>query len=254
LRRKSADVFAPVRRAHLDVAITGLDPEIIIEILGPMVTPARWARMEAIFAARIESATVLMDTPYDPHNGAAVLRTLDAMGIDSLHVVERGRTFLAAAAVSRGSEKWVNVHTYPEPGPVLDKLRRDGFVLVGTHPEGELVPDDLAAIPRLCLVLGNEREGIGPELQQACDRRVRVPMRGFAESLNVGVTAAICLFIATKGRAGDLSLPARRALLARGMLSTVERAEEILAQRGLIPEPPPRPVRPHPTGKGRKNK
>ena len=100
--------------------------------------------------------------------------------------------------------------------------------LVATHPEGELSPDELGRMPRVCVVLGNEREGIHGELALACSARVRVPMRGFVESLNVSVTAAILLHAATQGRTGDLDPAAQRRLYARGLYLSVPHAEEVL--------------------------
>ncbi len=42
---------------------------------------------------RLDSVTVLMDAPHDPHNGAAVLRSCDAFGVQRLHIVERTESF-----------------------------------------------------------------------------------------------------------------------------------------------------------------
>ena len=81
---------------------------------------------------------------------------------------------------------------------------------------------------RLAIVLGNERDGIAEELASLCTRRVRVPMRGFVESLNVSVTAAILLATATRGRTGDLDDDARLRLYARGLFHSVPRAREVL--------------------------
>ncbi|HEY6462395.1 MAG TPA: TrmH family RNA methyltransferase, partial [Polyangiaceae bacterium] len=107
-----------------------------------------------------------------------------------------------------------------------------GMPLVATHPEGELAPEDLATLPRMALVLGNEREGIRPAIAAACAHRVRVPMRGFVESLNVSVTAAILLHAATRGRPGDLPEAERHRLYARGLYLSVPRAEDLLAHAG----------------------
>jgi tRNA (guanosine-2'-O-)-methyltransferase len=57
---------------------------------------------------------------------------------------------------------------------------------------------------------------------------VRVPMRGFVESLNVSVSAAILLAQATAGRKGDLSEADRLRLYARGLYFTVDKADEVL--------------------------
>jgi tRNA (guanosine-2'-O-)-methyltransferase len=83
-------------------------------------------------------------------------------------------------------------------------------------------------MPRLGLVLGNEREGIHEDLAAACSARVRVPMRGFVESLNVSVTAAILLHAATRGRQGDLDPGTLMRLYARGLYLSVPRASDIL--------------------------
>ena len=83
-------------------------------------------------------------------------------------------------------------------------------------------------MPRLGLVLGNEREGIHPDLAAACSARVRVPMLGFVESLNVSVTAAILLHAATRGRSGDLGGDARLRLYARGLYLSVPHAADLL--------------------------
>ena len=81
---------------------------------------------------------------------------------------------------------------------------------------------------RIGIVLGNERDGIAEDLLSACTRRVRVPMRGFVESLNVSVSAAILLSAATRNRAGDLSRAEFMRVYARGLYFTVDRADEVL--------------------------
>lgn len=215
-------------------SLTSKDHREIIATLEPFLTDERKNRFQRVFSSRLDSVTVLMDAPYDPHNGAAVLRSSDAFGVERIHVVERsGVSFLAARQVARGSEQWVHVLTYNTGQEALKSLARSGHELVATHPQGELCPEDLKHIPRICLVLGNERDGIHEELHQACRRSVRVPMRGFVESLNVSVTAAILLQHATSGRPGDLPEDEISLLKARAMVLTIDHAVEILAAQGL---------------------
>lgn len=236
-RRTPHAIRVELAQRKLLARLAGLDHESRAEIarlLEPYLTPERKARFESVFSSRLDSVTVLMDAPYDPHNGAAVLRSSDAFGVQRIHVVERhGVSFLAARQVARGSEQWVHVRTYPTGKEALDVLAASGHELVATHPKGELAPEDLRHIPRVCLVLGNERDGIHEELVQACRRSVRVPMRGFVESLNVSVTAAILLQHATSGRPGDLSAEEVLLLKARAMVLTIDHATEILAAHGL---------------------
>jgi tRNA (guanosine-2'-O-)-methyltransferase len=204
------------------------DPERVIRLLEPLVLPRRKERLLGVLGRRLASVSVVFDAPYDPHNGAAVVRTCDAFGVQTLHVVQE-KPFLAAGSVARGAEKWVDVVTHATPRSAIDALRAEKLVLVGAHPEGELTPEDLTSLPRFALVVGNERDGIRPELADACEKRVRVPMRGFIESLNVSVTVAILLQAATRGREGDLDEATVRRLYARGLYFSVPHAEDVLA-------------------------
>ena len=208
------------------------DPAKVVRLLEPMVLERRRERLRQVIDARLSSVQVVFDAPHDPHNGAAVVRSCEAFGVQYVHVIERKESFLAAASVARGAEKWVDLRRWKSASDAVAALRAQDLELVGAHPDGELAPRDLASIPRLALVLGNERDGIAEDLAAACTRRVRVPMRGFVESLNVSVSAAILLAQATAGRPGDLSDEDRLRLYARGLFFTVERADEILRDAG----------------------
>lgn len=234
MRRETPDVERVGKRPRAETRYEGHDPHAIIAYLSQFVLPQRLARLQAVFGARVSAVTVLMDAPYDPHNGGAVVRTLDAFGVPDLHVVERQVPFLASTHVARGAHKWVDVHTYGQVSTAVERMHREGYELVATHPEGELAPEDLPHLPRLCLVLGNERDGITKELDAACSRRVRVPMRGFVESLNVSVTGAILLQRAMEGRSGDLPAERLAWLMVRGLLASHPRSDDLLAASGIV--------------------
>lgn len=206
------------------------DPARVVALLEPLVLDRRAQRLRDVIGQRLESVQVVFDAPHDPHNGSAVLRSCEAFGVQFVHVVERLERFLAAPSVAKGAEKWVDLHRWSNVDQVIAKMKEDGLELVAAAADGELAPHDLASIPRLALVLGNERDGIADKLVEACTRRVRVPMRGFVESLNVSVSAAILLAHATVGRSGDLSAEDRLRLYARGLYFTVDKADDVLQE------------------------
>ncbi len=219
------DELVPARIAGAEAR----DPARVVRLLEPLVTDRRRERLRELVDRRVGSVAVIFDAPHDPHNGAAIVRSCEAFGVQRLHVVERREKFLVAGSVARGAEKWVDVVRHKSAESALAAARAARLELVAAHPEGELMPEDLAAVPRVALVVGNERQGIGADLEGACARRVRVPMRGMAESLNVSVTAAILLAAATSGRAGDLEEDAKLRLYARGLYLSVARADDVLA-------------------------
>jgi tRNA (guanosine-2'-O-)-methyltransferase len=230
VRRKSRSVVLPVSSpAAPEPWPASWTAAGVTAALEPLVTDARSARLRQVIDARLACVTVLMDAPHDPHNGSAVMRSCDAFGVQRLHVVPRHEPFAISTTVTRGSEKWVDVLVHPTPADAVGALVADGFELVATHPEGQLAPEDLATIPRLALVLGNERDGIREDLERAASRTVRVPMRGFVESLNMSVSAAILLCAATARRSGDLSPEERERLYARGLYRSLVHASDVLA-------------------------
>ncbi len=204
------------------------DPERVITVLERFVNDRRRARLHAVIDARLGSVEVMFESPHDPFNGAAVIRSCEAFGVQRLRVIETREKFLAATSVARGSHKWIDVISHADAESAIDGAKKNGLELIATAPDGELAPEDLSQIPRFSLVLGNEREGIGDILRASCTRAVRVPMRGFVESLNVSVTAAILLSRACEKRPGDLSEGDRRRLYARGLYFSVSRADELL--------------------------
>lgn len=200
----------------------------VISALEPLAMEARSARMSSILASRISSVTVVFDHPRDPHNGSAVLRSCDAFGVQRVHVICGNEQFAASRMVAKGSDRWVDIIHHESPEMAARILRQEGFRLLVTHPEGRLTPADLPSLDKVALILGNERDGVSPELSELCDDTIQIPMCGFVESLNVSVTAAILVHAACQGRPSDLTEHERQNIYARWLRKSVPRADEVL--------------------------
>mgnify|MGYP001795284197 CR=1 FL=1 len=208
--------------------------EAIVAALVPHVTPARWARMQAVAASRSYAVQPVLEAFHDPHNASAVLRSCDAFGIQRVHVVPGEEEFLAARKVSRGTDRWLELVAHEGIAPCLDGLKAQGFEIYVASMEGDVHPAELATVPKVAVVFGNERRGPSPTARALSDGTYAVPMRGFVESLNVSVAAAITLQAVMHGRPGDLTETERRALEARYLMTTLASAEAILRERGVL--------------------
>lgn len=200
----------------------------VIAALEPLATEARSERLKSILTKRTGSVTVVFDHPRDPHNGSAVLRSCDAFGVQRVHVICGQEQFAASRMVAKGSDRWVDIIHHESAEVATRFLRADGFRLLVTHPEGRLKPSDLCSLDKVALILGNERDGVSPELSRLADDTVQVPMRGFVESLNVSVTAGILVQAACQDRPGDLREPEQQNIYARWLRKSVPRADEVL--------------------------
>jgi 23S rRNA (guanosine2251-2'-O)-methyltransferase len=75
----------------------------------------------------------------------------------------------------------------------MRELKDRGVWLIGADEQGEQSLFDAKLDGALCWVLGAEGEGMRRLTRESCDLLVRIPMLGSVESLNVSVSAGICL-------------------------------------------------------------
>jgi TrmH family RNA methyltransferase len=140
----------------------------------------------------------------DPGNAGTVLRTADAAGADAVVLTagsvdpHNGKCVRATA----GSLWHLPVCAGPDLDDVLTAARAAGLQVLATSGAGEddlddLLDDGLLAAPTAWL-FGNEAAGLPDEALHAADRRVRVPVHGRAESLNLASAAAVCLYASAR--------------------------------------------------------
>jgi TrmH family RNA methyltransferase len=144
----------------------------------------------------------------DPGNAGTVLRTADACGAGAVVFGAGSADPYGGKAVraSAGSLFHVDVVRGAPLEPVLGSLRAAGVTVLAADGGGEAGLDEVAADGRLTgpvlWLFGNEARGVPAELAAAADARVRIPMRGRAESLNLAAAAAICLYTTQLAQSG----------------------------------------------------
>lgn len=151
--------------------------------------------------------TVLVDAA-EPGNAGTVLRTSDAAGADAVLFagdsvdVHNGKCVRA----STGSVFHLPVARHRDTTTLVAALHAAGLQVLATTAEGEVDLDDaedMLAAPTAWL-FGNEAHGLSQELATAADHRVRVPIHGRAESLNVATAAAVCLYASARAHRAHL--------------------------------------------------
>ena len=142
--------------------------------------------------------TVALAELADPGNAGTVLRTADACGAGAVVFGGGSADPYGGKAVraSAGSVFHVDVVRGGDLVTLLPALQDAGVTVLAADGGGESALDELTtelAGPVLWL-FGNEARGVPVELAALADARVRIPMRGRAESLNLAAAAAICLY------------------------------------------------------------
>ena len=140
----------------------------------------------------------------DPGNAGTVIRTSDAMGADAV--------ILAGSSVDPYNPKTVRasvgslfhlpVAIAPDAEAAVTAAREAGLTVLAADGDGEVdldAADDLLAGP-VAWLFGNEAWGLPAELAAAADHRVRIPIHGRAESLNLATAAAVCLYATARAQ------------------------------------------------------
>ena len=79
--------------------------------------------------------------------------------------------------------------------PDLEALRSENYRIVGLEQDDRAIKlSEFKSPDKIVLLLGEEVEGLTPELRAACDDLIEIPMNGKKESFNVSVAAGIALY------------------------------------------------------------
>lgn len=144
------------------------------------------------------------------HNIGAIFRTSEGFGVNKIilsgyspypktpddtrlpHITDKLTAQIHKTAL--GAEEMVPFE-YQEI-PNLQQLKADGFCIVGLEQDSRATLLQNYIVPsKIALLLGEEVDGISPDLRNQCDELLEIPMKGEKESFNVSVAAGIALYV-----------------------------------------------------------
>ena len=152
--------------------------------------------LDGVLAGLTEPALLLiLDGVTDPHNLGACLRVADGMGVHAVIAPKDRAAGInpTVAKVASGAAETVPFLAVTNLARTMRELKERGVWLIGAEENADT---DLYAVRLegpIGWVLGAEGEGMRRLTREHCDELARVPMLGTVASLNVSVTAGICL-------------------------------------------------------------
>ena len=212
-------------------------------------------KAEGAIQKRTSRITVVVERCTNDHNYSAILRTAEALGIQNVWIicppqirddnnpqlltmkgtqVNQGKEELEARKMhhlyAQRATDWLTVREFQSTTECLDELRSTGHTIWATDLSQEatcLTKTDLAAVqkhdegsssvlpPKVAIVFGTEAVGCTQEMLDGADLRVYLPLRGFADSLNLSVATALVvhhLFLLDPSLEGAMEEEERREL------------------------------------------
>ncbi|XP_077214863.1 uncharacterized protein LOC143849642 [Tasmannia lanceolata] len=250
-RSDIVDGGGDVKRRHwfpyLDLFRTGstsLTSSEVLEALDPYILEGRKERIREVVKNRSYGVCLAVEGLTDFGNVSAVLRSADALGVQSIHVISCDGTkrYRDNRHVSMGAEKWLDIELWKSTQQCFKVLKSRGYRVATTHVGTDAVSIyDMDWSCPTAIVVGNEHKGISDEALELSDLHCSIPMNGMVDSFNVSVASgilmhhAVCDRISRMGSHGDLTDEELQILLAEFFLrhskSTVSIAHEYVKRK-----------------------
>jgi TrmH family RNA methyltransferase len=164
---------------------------------------------DRLAAGHVAALVAVFEQLRDPGNAGAAIRAADAAGADLVVFADQSADPTAPKVVRSSAGSYFHVPVVAA-GPVLgatQRLREAGLTVLAADGGGGVT----LGAPELPLGgparsgagagwFGNEARGLSAVALAAADNRVRIPIHGRAESLNVVMAATLCLYASRVGR------------------------------------------------------
>ena len=172
------------------------------------VSPIDYAPLDTIVSGLFEEGKVpfllLLDRITDVRNFGAIARTAECLGVQAIVVPGRGAAQINGDALktSAGALNILPVCRENNLHETIRFLQQSGVTIVAcTEKADEAVGATQADFTGpVAILMGSEEDGISPDLLNLADVKLRVPMSGQIQSLNVSVAAGIMLFEVARQR------------------------------------------------------
>ncbi len=183
-------------KKEIDGLCSGVHQGIILDVLD-----YQYKSLDDFLNSNHE-VVVILDHLEDPHNLGAIIRTCEAAGIKDV-IIPNSRQVQINATVMKtsvGTLDNVNVISVSNLVNSIDKLKKNGFWIVGTALENSVDYREVDYSGKIALVVGNEGSGISNIVAKNCDFLVKIPMYGETNSLNASVAAGIMIYEIIRNR------------------------------------------------------
>jgi len=194
---ENAKIKAEIKpKRELDNLVKGVHQGIILD-----VSDYEYKDIDTIFENQ-DDFVLLLDHLEDPHNLGAIIRTCEAAGVRTI-ILPKNREVQITSTVMKtsvGTLDNVNIVMVSNLVNAIDKLKDNGFWIVGTALDNSVDYRSVDYSGKIALVIGNEGEGMSRLVTKNCDYLVKIPMYGKTNSLNASVAAGIMIYEVIRNR------------------------------------------------------
>ncbi|MGG3737489.1 TrmH family RNA methyltransferase [Aeribacillus pallidus] len=190
-----------VKTNHSPLKQQLIEEQLLLEdnrVYWEMINDERMEKLYRVLNERTRYISLLLEGVDDGHNQAAVLRTADAFGVQDVTIVRGRAPFQPNVNITKSADKWLTIKEKPTIVEAIRDYQQAGYQVFATDlSEKSVYLEDVDVSKPTVLLFGNEHAGISDDARNAADGTFVIPMKGFVQSLNISVAAAITLHYIT---------------------------------------------------------
>ena len=210
----------------------------LISYLSSFVTEERVELFQTKIKERSRHLTVVLEDVFQSRNISAAMRSADCFGLQDVHIIENKNKFISDKTVSLGAGEWLNIiqhnKTKQNTQLCIENLKKQGYQIIATTPHNSDITLNEVDIEnnKIAILFGTELTGLSNEALSLADKKMKIEMHGFTESLNISVSAAICCqHLSNKMRKSDVNWKIKEneadEVILNWLRNTIKSSEEI---------------------------
>ena len=185
--------FVPVQRLN---RITQKNHQGVIAYLSLISYYTVEQILPGIYESGENPFILVLDQVSDVRNFGAIVRTAECAGVHAVVIPKKGSAQINPDAVKTSAGA---LHTMPvcrneELSEAVKFMKDSGLHIVAATEKAKNIHHSARFDTPLAIILGSEEKGISEKLLELADERIKIPLKGKIESLNVSVTAGILLY------------------------------------------------------------
>ena len=148
-----------------------------------------------LFESGKDPLILILDQITDVRNFGAIIRTAECGGVHCIIIPEKGMARIGSDAVktSAGAIYSIPICKVRSTSTAIRYLKNSGIKIIAATEKSAKVYTETAMNLPLAIIMGAEDKGISTSVLQLADEKIRIPLYGKIESLNVSVAAGILI-------------------------------------------------------------
>ena len=170
------------------------------------ISPVVYYNIEDLLPAIYEKGEtpfiIILDKVSDVRNFGAICRSAECAGVHAIVIPARGAAQINADAIKTSAGALHNIPVCREMNlkNTIDFLSDSGLKIIAATEKAEAFYFDCDMNMPLAIIMGSEDLGVSPEYLKSSDEKVKIPINGEIESLNVSVAAGIMMYEVVRQR------------------------------------------------------